>query len=194
MYRVIYVAMFLLVAFSARAEEGRIDFYIECIPNSECVELPFWDGQRGSVRVGKEPALSVSAGEISEVKAEKSEVGMEQVSLVFGDEAKESFARITAANQQKTLAVVTDGKVLLAPRIMSPILDGRIVISFGSAGSGPELLFAAVPWLKQKAQVEKEESRKNRLIGLFGSVALGIFLIGGAIFYAFGREENKALN
>lgn len=193
MFRVIFVpviALFLAIP-SAKAAEGRLDFHIGCIPNAECMDIPYWDGQRGTVRVNKESALSVAADELSDVQLSKDQYGVEQVSLQLGAEAAEAFARVTEANLQKTLAMVADGKVLLAPRIMSAIRDGRIVITLG-AGSTSGSLLAAMPWLREIASAEKEKSDRRGLLALLAYVGLGISLIAGAAYYSFFRKERGA--
>lgn len=62
-----------------------------------------------------------------------------QVSLT--DAARERFARFTSANVGKIILVLVDGRVLSAPRIDSPIADGKLVIAggFRNAAEAAEL-------------------------------------------------------
>jgi len=50
------------------------------------------------------------------------------IALEFTQEGKEKFAEFTRRNVDEILAIVLDGKILSAPTITEPILDGKAVI------------------------------------------------------------------
>jgi preprotein translocase subunit SecD len=47
------------------------------------------------------------------------------------EEGTKKFAQITKNNIGKEIAIVIDGKIIMAPKIQTPILDGRCQIHGG---------------------------------------------------------------
>jgi preprotein translocase subunit SecD len=52
------------------------------------------------------------------------------VDLLLNDRGREAFARLTGDNVGKHVAMVVDGRLLLAPMVRAPILQGRAVIDW----------------------------------------------------------------
>jgi preprotein translocase subunit SecD len=52
------------------------------------------------------------------------------VDLRLNDRGREAFARLTGDNVGKRVAMLVDGKLLLAPVVRAPILEGRAVIEW----------------------------------------------------------------
>ena len=66
--------------------------------------------------------------------------GMPRVSLVFDEAGAVAFADLSEALVQRLLAIVLDGRVLSAPKVMERIDGGRAQITLG-AGRPPQELF-----------------------------------------------------
>ncbi|MDD5495812.1 MAG: protein translocase subunit SecD [Candidatus Omnitrophica bacterium] len=103
--------------------------------NNEAVpgyELKYMETERG----GKEPLLVAKDAELTgdcivNAKTEFSSRGFGEpyVSLTLNSKGAETFAKITAANVGKRLAIVLDGKVQSAPVIREAIPSGQAQIS-----------------------------------------------------------------
>jgi preprotein translocase subunit SecD len=62
------------------------------------------------------------------------------VALEFNEQGAEAFCSLTGDLTGSELAIVLDGEVLSAPRVMEPICGGRAQITLGSGGSADRLL------------------------------------------------------
>lgn len=65
---------------------------------------------------------------IASAKVAKTEYGP-QIEIVFTDEGRNIFAKITRENIGKPLAIIIDDKVISAPVIMAEISGGKAVIT-----------------------------------------------------------------
>jgi protein-export membrane protein SecD len=65
---------------------------------------------------------------------------MPYVALEFDDLGAEAFCSLTGDLAGSDLAIVLDGEVLSAPRVIEPICGGRAQITLGSGGSADQLL------------------------------------------------------
>jgi len=77
----------------------------------------------------KEPVLSNK--DIAGAKAKTTAMYGEETYLIevlFTGEGTKKFAQITKDNIGKELAIVIDGKIIMAPKIQTPILDGKCQI------------------------------------------------------------------
>jgi hypothetical protein len=77
----------------------------------------------------KEPVMSNK--DVANAKANVTAMYGEETYLIevnLTDEGTKKFARITKDNIGKDLAIVIDGKISMAPKIQTPILDGRCQI------------------------------------------------------------------
>jgi preprotein translocase subunit SecD len=51
------------------------------------------------------------------------------VALILSEEGARKFAELTKQNVHKRCAILVDGQIVSAPRIMAPIRTGRAIIS-----------------------------------------------------------------
>jgi hypothetical protein len=85
------------------------------------------------------------------------------ISIVITPESTKQFEKVTAANVHKRMALVFDGKVLVAPTISAPISNGKILIDLGSGGMSAGIdhligrLHAAVTALPSTSPSESAE-------------------------------------
>lgn len=112
-----------------------------------------------------------------------------EVSLVFDDEGKELFKKITERNQGRPVAIYLDGQIISAPTVQAVIRNGEAVISGNfSVQEAKELvqrlnagaLPVPITLISQKSigptlgKVSLEESLRAGAIGL---LAVSIFMI-----------------
>ena len=67
----------------------------------------------------------LGAADIDTVRLDESDPGARTLAVRFHHEGRVQFARVTSANVGRRLAIVHDGRVLAAPRIMATIESGR---------------------------------------------------------------------
>ncbi len=79
--------------------------------------------------VAQEAALSGDALTTAQVNFDQSRFNAPVVGLTFNPDGAKAFAKVTASNIGKRLAIVLDGKVQSAPVIQSAIPDGQAVIT-----------------------------------------------------------------
>ncbi len=90
----------------------------------------FRPGQEPLVRyflVNKIPEMTGKG--ITNAQATKDEFGQRKILLRFNQAGAEDFARVTAANVNRQLAIVLDGQLYCAPSIRTPIATGSAEIS-----------------------------------------------------------------
>jgi len=80
------------------------------------------------LNVAKTPVLDQSAVKAAKVVADEIS-GKPQVEVSFTEEGRTRFAEITRANVGKRLAILVEGKVIIAPIIRTEIRDGRALIT-----------------------------------------------------------------
>ena len=104
-----------------------VDYADNCkTPPADLLCLPIKDPD--------EPALLVHAAELDNaaIKDARSEISpyteVPAISLQLTSEAAKTFASMTAQSVGKQIAVVMDGYVVVAPRVMQPILGGSLYI------------------------------------------------------------------
>ena len=83
----------------------------------------------GALLVQKEAVLTGESIKNAQVRFSQTEFNAPVVSLEFNAQGAEKFAKITAENVNKRLAIVLDGKVQSAPVIREAIPSGEAVIS-----------------------------------------------------------------
>ncbi len=137
--------------------------------------------------VANEAGLDGAALTTAQVEFDQSRFNQPVVSLSFNAEGAKKFARVTAENIGKRLAIVLDGKVQSAPVIQTAIPDGRAVITgrFTPQQASDLALVLRVGALPVPVHVEEE-----RTIGpLLGSdsIRTGIkaSVIGIALVFLF---------
>ena len=80
------------------------------------------------LNVAAKPLLDGSAVEAARIGADLI-TGKPQVEIDFTKQGRQQFAQATKANLNKRLAVLVDGKVLVAPVVRTEMRHGRIVIT-----------------------------------------------------------------
>jgi preprotein translocase subunit SecD len=65
-----------------------------------------------------------SESEILDARAQPDISGKATIMITFDDNGRIKLARLSSANKSKPLPFVLDGKVLMAPIVTDPILDG----------------------------------------------------------------------
>jgi preprotein translocase subunit SecD len=104
--------------------------------------------------------------------------GLPAINLRMTDAAARSFGQLTAASVGELLAMVIEGKVVTAPRIISPILAGQVQItgSFTTASATELAVVLGTPELPAKVDLISTDARPadppkrsltDRLFGLF---------------------------
>jgi len=64
------------------------------------------------------------------------------VLITFNAEGREAFAEATREQVGRRLAILIEGEVVLAPVIMTPLLDGKVVITGNYSEAETEALAA----------------------------------------------------
>ncbi len=96
--------------------------------------VPYLGNEEQTVRVYKE--VVVSGEYLTDSRVAYQQDGQPAVTTTFNGIGAKRFADLTAANIGKRFAIVLDGKVLSAPVIQSPILDGHGQITGGFTAEG----------------------------------------------------------
>jgi preprotein translocase subunit SecD len=90
------------------------------------------------------PEAVLLGSDIAAVSAMK-EIYGRGVEITFTHDGAAKLARVTAANIGKCLAVVIDGKVVMAPRIMAAMTTGVAQLSVGRDDSIEKIVAALQP-------------------------------------------------
>ncbi len=80
------------------------------------------------LNVAKTPELDTSAVKAARFVADEIS-GKPQVEVKFREEGKTRFAEVTRAKVDKRLAILVEGKVIMAPIVRTEIKDGRAIIA-----------------------------------------------------------------
>ena len=70
-----------------------------------------------------------SEAEILDARAQPDLSGKAAIMVTFDDNGRIKLARLTGANKSQPVPFVLDGKILMAPVIVDPIIDGVVQIS-----------------------------------------------------------------
>jgi len=144
-------------------------------------QLEFWD----------EKGLRLTGEHLKDAKAQVQNNGQTAVvALEFDKEGKELFAQATSDNVGKPLYIVIDDKVISAPTVDEPILDGNAVIKGGfTAKSANDLAVllrsGALPVsfnvLEKRSigpTLGADSLDKSIKAGIVGLIAILIFMLG----------------
>jgi len=144
-------------------------------------QLEFWD----------ENGLRLTGEHLKDAKAQVQNNGQTAVvALEFDKEGKELFAQATSDNVGKPLYIVIDDKVISAPTVDEPILDGNAVIKGGfTAKSANDLAVllrsGALPVsfnvLEKRSigpTLGADSLDKSIKAGIVGLIAILIFMLG----------------
>jgi protein-export membrane protein SecD len=100
------------------------------LPPEDCVAFAMKDIPHQMLWVTATSSETLDGHEIDEASASVDAVTNEPVvNFSFNQKGTERFARVTSDNVGKFLAIILDGQVISAPRIMEPILGGSGQIS-----------------------------------------------------------------
>ena len=53
------------------------------------------------------------------------------IELLFNNQGKDKFANVTSKNIGNRIAIFIDGKIIMAPKIMNKVADGKAMITTG---------------------------------------------------------------
>ncbi|MBI1841589.1 MAG: hypothetical protein HYR88_12150 [Verrucomicrobia bacterium] len=109
-----------LVLDTASADTEQLTLAHQNVPGGKVVE--------DRLNVQKTPLLDRSAVKTASVQKSRAS-GAPEIQIVFTDRGAARFAEVTKQHVGKRLAIVIDGKVYSAPRVISEITGGRAVIS-----------------------------------------------------------------
>lgn len=188
--KVLVILVLLIPSAKIFANESEISFYVGCSPVSDdCIELQYASKIEGKMMVQPSPVLTLNRSDISHAEFVASEFGPKQLQLRLERQAAEQFAQVTGSVIGKQLAVVANGKIIVAPMIQEPITSGGFVVTAGFNSSDDFL--NEIPWLKKMAE-DKTESRENwSLVLIISFIAIGLLLILGTIYFAFFRKQKS---
>lgn len=180
-----------LISVPAFAESEPIAFHLGCTPDSkDCIELPYPSGFVGTIRVKREPEMTVGPADVEEAEARKGELGREQIHLRLKGEPAEKFAKLTGNNRHSELVIVAGGTALSAPVIQEAITAGSFSISVGRGGDTQYL--DKLPWLKKMSEEKQAREQRLGMISITSYIALGLILLGGSLYFAFFRRGARS--
>jgi preprotein translocase subunit SecD len=84
-------------------------------------ELPRWFSD---VRLRLEPSAFVDSSHVREVQLENMPDDTRHIVLVLDEVGTERLAQVTREHQGRRLAIVVDGRIVVAPTITTEIADG----------------------------------------------------------------------
>ncbi len=155
----------------------------------EGYELKYSEKEKESepLLLEKDTALTGDALVTANVRFDQAHFGEPIVALEFNAEGAKKFAKITADNVGRRLAILLDGKVQTAPRINEPIPSGQAVITgrFSVDEAQDTAIVLRVGALPAPMYVE-EERTVGALLGE-DSIKSGIkaTIIGGILVFGF---------
>ncbi len=165
-------------------QEGEDRINIEIPGVSDANEVLAELGKPGSLEFQTEEGEVVLTG--SDIKTATAQTGQDNmgnnqytIELVMNEEGAEKFAEATAANIQKSIAIVYDGEVISAPVVEAEIPDGMAYISGDFTYEEAENLAATIRI--GGLQLELEELRSNVVGAQLGEQAISTSLKAGAI-------------
>ena len=72
--------------------------------------------------------VELSEADVAQASAEKTETGV-KVDLTFSEAGKEKLAKLTQENKGKFLCILVDGKLIMAPKMLSVIPAGKAALT-----------------------------------------------------------------
>ncbi len=143
--------------------------------------------------IGGEQVKNATAGR-------DSQYNQEVVDLEFDDPATRTWADFTAANVGKQTAFTLDTEVISAPQIMETIPNGRTQITgqFDAASAreladtlnrGSSPLSLSLKSSADEILLATTLSKVMRVAEIAVGVALGLVVLGAAVYFARGRQR-----
>jgi len=170
----------LLFGAVAFAQEG-LSLHLGCeAPALDCREWPSPNGE-SKVLARTETLTELSDSDIVEAGLYLGENETFEIHIRYSAEAAARIEKATAENVGKTVALVSDGKALLAPKITEPIRSTSLVINMGKSGD-PRTLLDPLPWLKKKVDEGPQYGEMLQVVGWLSILILGILLVGGLAY------------
>lgn len=187
-----WIIALLPIAFtiSSLAQESAIELHLECQkPSAECLFFSFASDPDNKILLRATPEMIISKADVREAARSIGELNEGNLLIRLNPEASERFAELTANNLYKKLAIMVNGKIIMAPQIQSPVTEGSFQIHLG--GTRNEDHLNHLPWLKK--MTEDKESRDKLLehISMALLVSLGIFILGGCVYFGFLRKTKS---
>ena len=109
----------------ARARDLQLRFVTS---GTDGEELPRWSGE-GRLRVERD--VVVSARHVRVVRLEERPDGARHLVLYLDAEGQERLAEATRGGEGRRLAIVSGGRVVVAPAVRAPIADGVAHVTVG---------------------------------------------------------------
>jgi preprotein translocase subunit SecD len=81
---------------------------------------------------------------LKSAKVETDGLGHPQIAITFTEKGQQEFAEVTRQNIGKRLAIVIDGRLCSAPRIMTEIPGGKAIVSGNFSATEAEQLVAKI--------------------------------------------------
>lgn len=171
----------------------------------QTAKLEFWEMPQESQQPQQEPRPTDLTGQdLQKATVEfDQQSGQPVVSLVFTDEGREKFAKITKRNVGQRVGIYLDGAPLTVPVVKVPITDGRAIISGDmevkdakqlaislNAGALPVGL-TIVRETNIGATLGKESITASVRAGLTGLLAVAVFMI--VVYRKLGIIADSAL-
>jgi len=130
--RFCFLLLFAIFTTGVRAAEPA-PFEIREVVGEETTSLP------APADLGK---VVVDQTALEMVMAEVDKHGIPRVLITFNAEGREAFAEATREQVGRRLAILIEGEVVVAPIIMTPLLDGKVVITGNYSEAETEALAA----------------------------------------------------
>ena len=142
------VCLLLLAFVLVSCERGPV-----VIPSSELADIsvhaaslssvPGWDqkglGDSPGSFIWVAPNPTVTLAEIESVQKTKNESGQPEIVLRFTAKGAERMRKLSIAQRGNFVAIVLDGRVIVAPRVNTQITDGAVINGGGSGFTREEM-------------------------------------------------------
>jgi hypothetical protein len=139
--------------------------------------------------VQQQPAMEWATGDVAEISAANGGNGQQWIKLTLVDETAKKFADLTRANLHRQLAIIANGKIIIAPTINQPIVRGSLQIQIAAGANLSESPLLSIPWIKDRLTAEKIETASALKTKTTIYVAFGMFLLVGALYFVFRKKE-----
>jgi preprotein translocase subunit SecD len=93
---------------------------------SDGFKVPTWDGKTTMV---VEKRVHLNDKDVEKVKRSKLPDGSPSVDLVFDQTASLALEDLTAKNVGRTVAILVDGKIVIAPTVKERISEGHVTLA-----------------------------------------------------------------
>jgi preprotein translocase subunit SecD len=115
-------------ALSAVTQPGtsKLELRLIAVNEADGFKVPTWDGK---VTMVVEKRTYLNEKDVEKVKRSKLPDGSPSIDLVFDQTASLTLEDITAKNQGRSLAILVDGKIVIAPKIKERISEGHMTLA-----------------------------------------------------------------